>query len=88
MENLQSDVVASKVLGMARKFDITAKSKPWNGKKQRLLAALHYGSPTIPPKEIRAEITSSKNKIYWWIGYESPVYKQHGEKIEKIADKI
>ncbi len=87
MSNLQSDEVANKVLEIAKQFDITAYTKSWNGKKQRLLAKLHNGSPTDPGTEKRSEITAAKEKIYWWIGLESPVYKNYGDIVERIADK-
>ena len=47
-----------------KKFDETAYTHSWNGKKQRLIAKLHYGHSSDPGMEYRAEITTSKDKIF------------------------
>ncbi len=85
--NLQSDEVAARLLDAAKKFDETAYSKSWNGKKQRPIAKLHYGNDKDPGMAHRTEITSAKNNIYWWIGVQSPMYIKYGQIIDKYDDK-
>ena len=85
--NLQSDEIVNKMLEVIKRFDDTAYNKPWNGKKQRLVAKMHYGHDRDPGMAYRAEITNSKDKIYWWIGLKCPFYRKYADLIDQIDDK-
>ena len=85
--NLQNDELAARMLEAAKQFDDTAYTKPWNGKKQRLIAKLHYGHDKDPGMAYRTEITNAKEKIYWWIGLQTPMYVKYGRIIDKYDDK-
>ncbi len=85
--NFQSDEVVAQIFEVAKKFDDTAYTKPWNGKKQRLIAKLHYGNEKDPGRPYRTEITSAKETIYWWIGLQSHMYLKYGKIIDKYDDK-
>lgn len=85
--NLQNDELAERMLEAAKKFDETAYTKPWNGKRQRLIAKLHYGNVKDPGKAHRTEITNAKDRIYWWIGVQSSMYIKFGTIIDKYDDK-
>ena len=84
--NCQDDEVANKVLEIVKQFDPSAYTKDWNGKKQRPIAFMHYGHEKDPGLAYRAEITSAKNKFYWWIGLKSPFYQKYAAYIDPIDD--
>ncbi len=60
--------MAERMLQVVKKFDETAYSKQWNGRRQRHIANMHYGHEQDPGMKYRAELTVASDKIYWWIG--------------------
>ena len=85
--NLQSDEVAERILNEAKNFDVTARSKDWNGNRNRLVARMYFGHGTNPGLDRRSEITVGTDKIYWWIGLHTPLYEKYGELIDEIGDE-
>lgn len=86
--NLQNDELAAKILEVAKKFDETAHSKPWNNpQKQRPVADLHYGEDRTPAIDRRSQIRCAKKNIYWYIGVLTPLYSKYQAVIDKYDEK-
>ncbi|MBE5919941.1 MAG: hypothetical protein E7272_08855 [Pseudobutyrivibrio ruminis] len=87
MDFRTNDEMAERMMQVVKKFDETAYSKPWNGKRNRLIAKMHYGHETDPGMKYRAELTVASDKIYWWIGKHCPFYMKYESKIDEIDDE-